>query len=1139
MSEAIWETLSFGEKNAVIEASAGTGKTFTLEHIVEELVVHRGYDIQQILLVTFTEKAAGELKDRIRKILASVKPDARIDEATIGTIHSFCRQVLAEYPFESGVSVGAEIGGSDDSLLYRQAVQNVIRSIDFENGVGNDFDKLMERWGAGKEASAKKKSRGRYTVKLDGLVSAVVERLKKAGVKETIPSFAEEEKKWRTALEDAIQALPTLDGRPLSAGAYVLQHTAGGATLGTAKYNERYRPFFVGLDEQLKLLKTEGCGEEREIAALQFISVAKVDFKLQQWDGQKLKSQTFCEFNELAPFGDLQNAASQLADLLQNRIVHELASRAQAEFRRLKARSNALTFDDLVQKTANLVEAASRASEADARHKFIDKMRDRYRLALVDEFQDTDPAQWKIFKTLFGDVNHLIVVGDPKQAIYSFRGADLATYLTAKDEIVKGGGELRSLDTMYRSTREMVDDFNTMFKTEGWFTDMSEGDLAIEYSPVKFPASDAPKAVAAFKYPEGEHAVEWLEAGAGLRQFLENAANEMIRLHQDSKWGAHMEWDKMCVLVRYRRDAALARDILRAKHIPCRIYKEPGIFDSEEAESILAVFDYLAMPRSDGNLAALLLTPLFGVEPENLAERLSKGDVAFDRLCDKWRAMSEKRNWIGLFESIMRETKARLAPAGYRQVLDQLLTDYGRATSLAELASALRRLQSADVSAGEDGNVRNRADETPAVQIMTMHAAKGLEFNAVFVAAGFEGVKSNIPKDEKERQISEAKRLFYVTLTRAALRLYLPWSQNPWEKEILKKSSALANYLGEAIRVVCGDDVATRFRDPGEMKFVEGQKQEQKASQPQGERAPRLGLKGWRFKWDSFSSMNHHGASARPEVEELRTVDDEGDESQETVAEEAAAKPSLVPKGALSGTAFHEVMEILCNSDGRDGRIGFEVGREDDFEKVVAETKDVKSPLLEIVRRRLAKNGIANRANDAGESTARSLAHMAWVALRTPLRFGDDVFRLCEIARADRKAEVEFVIDEGMLLAKDAPREGALNGSIDLLVRRPNGYVIIDWKTNALDDYESATVAEAMDLAGYHLQYRIYTLAAEKWLGGACVKGAAYLFVRGGELGEASGVFAHEATDAERAEFSEKLAARLNESDEAEEKEVR
>lgn len=299
-------------------------------------------------------------------------------------------------------------------------------------------------------------------------------------------------------------------------------------------------------------------------------------------------------------------------------------------------------------------------------------------------------------------------------------------------------------------------------------------------------------------------------------------------------------------------------------------------------------------------------------------------------------------------------------------------------------------------------------------------------------------------------------------------------------------------------------------------------------------------MKGWRFKWDSFSSMNHHGTSARPEVEEMRTVDDEGDESPEiVVAEESSAKPSLVPKGALSGTAFHEVMEILCNNDGRDGRIGFEVGREDDFEKVVAETKDAKSPLLEIVRRRLSKNGIANRTNDAGESTARSLARMAWVALRTPLRFGDDEFRLCEIAHADRKAEVEFVIDEEMLLAKDAVREGALNGSIDLLVRRPNGYVIIDWKTNALDDYEAATVAEAMELAGYHLQYRIYTLAAEKWLGGACVKGAAYLFVRGGESGEASGVFAHEATAAERAEFSEKLAIRLNESDEAEEKEVR
>lgn len=998
MSEAkpIWKTLSFGEKNAVIEASAGTGKTFTLEHIVEELVVHRGYDIQEILLVTFTEKAAGELKDRIRKILNSAKSDARVDEATIGTIHSFCQQVLSEYPIESGVSAGAEIGACDDAL-YRLAVRNVLTSKDFESAAGADFSTRMTEW--------KKKA------KVEALVDAAIKSVKAA-----------------------VKANVQVAGQP--------------------------------------------------------------------------------------------------------RIVQELASRAQVEFRRLKARSNALTFDDLVQKTASLVEAASNLN--DARHKFIDKMRDRYRLALVDEFQDTDPAQWKIFKTLFGDVNHLIVVGDPKQAIYSFRGADLATYLTAKDEIVKNGGECKSLDTMYRSTREMVDDFNTMFSVDKWFTDMAEGGLAIEYSPVKFPESDAPKAVATFDYPEGEHAVEWLEAGEGLRQFLENAASEMIRLHQNSAWGAYMKWNKMCVLVKKHVDGVLARDILRQKNIPCRIYKESGAFDSEEAESILAVFDYLTMPRSDGNLAALLLTPLFGAEPDDLAARLVKSDVAFDRLCDKWRAMSDKRNWIGLFESIMRETKARLAPAGYRQILDQLLTDYGRATSLAELASALRQLQSGDASAGEDGSVRNCADETPAVQIMTMHAAKGLEFNAVFVASGLSGKGDD----------DESKRLFYVALTRAAFKLYLPWTNlvgnGCWGSN--RTHWALSRYLGEAVRKVCGDDVATRFRDPGEQTFAGEPKQE--SSQPQGERAPRLGMKGWRFKWDSFSSMNHHGASARPEVEEMRTVDDEGDASQELTVAEAAAKPSLVPKGALSGTAFHEVMEILCNNDGRDGRIGFEVGCEDDFEKVVAETKDAKSPLLEIVRRRLSKNGIADRTNDAGESTARSLARMAWVALRTPLRFGDDTFRLCEIAHADRKAEVKFVIDEGMLLSEDAagggmpalpnaPREGALNGSIDLLVRRPNGYVIIDWKTNALDDYEAKTVAEAMDLAGYHLQYRIYTLAAEKWLGGESVKGATYLFVRGGELGEASGVFAHEATAAERVEFSEKLAARLNESDEAEEKEVR
>ena len=102
----IWEQLDY-QHDAIVEASAGTGKTYALEHIVQHLVTTKGIDVRNLLLVTFTEKAAGELKERIRKLLSATNPESakHLDEATICTIHSFCQELLREYPFESGMQM--------------------------------------------------------------------------------------------------------------------------------------------------------------------------------------------------------------------------------------------------------------------------------------------------------------------------------------------------------------------------------------------------------------------------------------------------------------------------------------------------------------------------------------------------------------------------------------------------------------------------------------------------------------------------------------------------------------------------------------------------------------------------------------------------------------------------------------------------------------------------------------------------------------------------------------------------------------------------------------------------------------------------------------------------------------------------
>ena len=486
--------------------------------------------------------------------------------------------------------------------------------------------------------------------------------------------------------------------------------------------------------------------------------------------------------------------------------------------------------------------------------------------------------------------------------------------------------------------------------------------------------------------------------------------------------------------------------------------------------------------------------------------------------------------------------------AGIRQIFDQLLTQCGRARELSAFADALRSWRRDDSEAGEDGSVRYKESESDAVQIMTMHAAKGLEFNAVFIAAGFTGLNPMIPKEERQDELMGTRRLFYVALTRAKYKLYLPWSRQArgidfWEKEKKEANPPMGSFLGQGILALY-PNACDKVKGVDELpknhagaKAAKDQPKNGAGTDDCPDLPPQLGMKGWRFKWDSFSSLNHHGAKKVEEVDGTKPKEDENQNATDDQNQNEEQKKSLVPKGALSGTVFHEVMEALCKNSEAKGEVDFKIGEVDDFKNLIAETDEKKSPLLELVRRRLSANGVANKKRDEDDETAASvIARMAWNALRTELDFwGNNKFKLCEIPLKDRKAEVNFVLDESNLDGVREEGAGALNGSIDLLVRRDDGYYIVDWKTNALDDYEDATVATAMEEAGYHLQYKIYTLAAEKWLGKNAVKGIAYLFVRGGESEDhPSGKFVHPMKEEDRAKFAKAFRVRIDASDKEE-----
>ena len=1071
-ADKVWNALDYTH-DGIIEASAGTGKTYTLQSIVLKLLTEKIVDsVKNILLVTFTEKAAGELRDRIRQILvdADCLPDD-FDEVNICTIHSFCRELLTEYAFENGVPMRTEIAASDGDLIDR-AVRTALMKRQHDEGFSRDYRQMMDD----------------------------------AGLSST---------------EKLIEKVRVNFGK-------------GPLAIPVSKSGRDTKDVVKG----------------RALAAL----------------------------------------------------VNSLVADAKEEYERMKRQSSLMTFDDMVAEASRVIAEQAEDSE------LLKSIRRKYRVALVDEFQDTDSKQWNIFRRIFSSgVNRvpadapkpqqgfLLVVGDPKQAIYSFRGADVGTYLEARGYVgdPQGDGQARkSLDTTFRSSPELVAAFNKMFRRDaGWFEGMSSGGGTIEYEKdVNPPPESTPKFHGFSPCAGFGNAVTLLESlrekpadpaawnsgygnkGMCLPVFLRNAAAEMKRLHDlapayrttDPETNSPVDhtfaYRDMCVLVRGRSDAETAKRILAEYEIPYAYYKEQGVYDSAEAEAVLAVFDYLADSGRKGRLEAVLLSPVCDIPPARLQARLDSGDLGFSSLTEKWKELAARQEWEMLFESILNETCLAHPVAGdfeydrrwtaVRQIFDRLLARRGgSARSIVEFADELRAWRKDDKAAGENGALRQKESEADCVQIMTMHVSKGLEYKVVFIAYGFGEIASLAEKDEKPAAIQEERRLLYVALTRAEYKLYLPWSE--WamhcrvkqkktgeivsrEEEIglgsvgsalLRHADSTKNngFLAEGILAYYGDAVQAAKAVGGVHKPARPprrgtQEREAAAADAAVVEIAEYGTPGYlghlRLQWDSYSSLGHHAVAPRV------TTEAEGRDDENSAGTTASGRRSetLLPRSNVSGDVFHEIMETLCGNEDTESSPGFKSIGQGDLSALQNDFGlERETPFVRIVRRIMRKHSANNRVKD-GDSTERTLARMAWNVLNTPIRVGNETFFLRDIAAEDRRAEMEFVINEKTMLGERLPllggheRDGLFNGKIDLLVR-PKGsegsVFVIDWKTNSLDTFDDEKVAEAMTAAGYDLQYKLYSLAVNRWLGADRLGGVAYLFVRGGEHeGGRSGVFA-------------------------------
>ncbi len=706
----------------LLEASAGTGKTFAIEHITARLILEHDFTLDEILIVTFTRAATRELKTRIRKTLKSKPPSfnldralALIDQAQIYTIHGFCHRMLTEYAFESQLGFALL---SEEESDYREILKSHIT--DFFRTSLNPSEYSTAQLAALPGDKEK-------------LIHRVLSLVEKEGEFPSYPTFEE-------AYHSYLNVRKTLSPIALEQ----LEFNKIKDLNGNLK-----SPF----DTQWDLLQKETLSLE------EFETLTEQPSLIKYWIPDNLSKKASLDPTPLYKFRDallpiLEPTSSPLCTLVRiARTVRTTARQALEE-------KEILAPNDILKKMEECLKVPA----------FRSKVRNRYRAAIIDEFQDTDPIQWNIFKTLFIDdpIPALYLVGDPKQSIYSFRSADIYTYLSAQEMVPQKA----HLDTNYRSDPKLIQALNRLFSQNKEF--LSLPDAPLPFHPVNHPETedrsfpDNKEPIHYFIYEtEKKREKTWPSPAIEQSVFFPFIASEIHSLVEHD-----FNYSDFAVLVKDRYQAARLKNYLESQNIPTHSKSTEAIISTPTFNLIRSLLEALIHP-TEITVKRFLSFSTTHHDLKNNEKLLTKTLAQFSRPQTLQEALRTFYNPNDLD-----------AHSDYL-FLSELLLEH-QAETQATLPELL------DFLLLQKELPRRPLSDPNSVTIMTIHMSKGLEFNIVFALGllnRYTGREDFIrhqkewllfqPEHAKcqaalQNQEAEKLRQLYVAFTRAKHRLYIP-----------------------------------------------------------------------------------------------------------------------------------------------------------------------------------------------------------------------------------------------------------------------------------------------------------------------------------------------------------------------------
>lgn len=1100
----------------LIEASAGTGKTYSISILVLRLILEKKLSIREILMVTFTKAAIAELEERIRIFIRAAYRKAcdediedttisklvmysvdkigkdetqkllheaviYLDETSVLTIHSFCQQTLSEFAFETKQIFGTEILQDTSSLLLKEVQKfwrkyitvipvSLLKSL-IKSGLSIDSIKMILKNHLSGKRFQHFNSEAKYSIGKDSYKKAISE-------------IERGEIVWKQHLESVEKFL--IDNK----ADLVQRSQKGYAKRSLLPIIDDHESFLNYVSEK------EGSG---------YIQQGFEDI-LTLIANRKVQEQAY---NQI-----FLNILNQIYCVAIIEISQGVSHR--------KINTGQLSYDDLIENLYNALLPMHNAA-------LVGALQKKYKAVFIDEFQDTDRLQYEIFHEAFGKPTEkngektiLFYIGDPKQSIYSFRKADIFTYFRAYNDVE----HIYEMNINYRSTENYILAMNNFFMPEEGFDTFYFKDRkdAIIYFPVNSPAKNE---VGNLMF--GGAACVPISIDYNFKNkpdIQRDVAKLVFTLLTDESYkivksGGQLRKilpSDIGILVRNKSEGFGLQSTLAKYHIPTVTTTDAKVLSSNEAQELFYLLEAF-LNNSRQNINRALLSSFTGYNSSTILQ------LDFERnmhIFSKYKAIWEKegiynaiKNFISDF-GIQKHLLEKNTENGERIItnlyqLTELLFRAQHTQNLAplDLLDWLKRAIEQDDAVGDELEQRIENDED-AVKIVTIHSSKGLQYNIVLApfldfntdnknsdasyrdentSEYISGIKNQFTDEQKEivalQVEQENRRLLYVAITRAVFKIFIYKNENP-----RFKNSTLSYFTNSS----SGKFKEHLIEKKKPIELPDNSIYESIIEKPS--RHP-LTLELLPLEHISWINMSYTMLAAESE-NRLRAPAG----NSKTIYDQFIYKE--LTRGNITGNLLHFIFEnINFSSDSNWGSIVERAIRR--FAPSQKEKYELK--ILELIMHVLGAELIAE----------------------------DLKFNLTEINFDKRIHELEFDFpvnefnpqllsdlgDENIVVNVKQHREmeGVMNGKIDMFFEYGRQYFVLDWKStflgDTLDHYTVQALKEAMNDHNYHLQYLIYSLAAKKYLESRLPDfdyqrnfgGVFYLFVRGMRAEKNEGVF--------------------------------